>query len=77
MKKALVIRALLMAINLRQPPLGLLHHSDLGCQYASNAYQALLKQHGIICSMSRKGYCWDNAPIEWFFIGNQPEEMRG
>jgi len=54
MKKALVIRALLMAINLRQPP-GLLHHSDRGSQYASHAYQALLKQHGMICSMSRKG----------------------
>ena len=55
MKKALVIRALLMAINLRQPPPGLLHHSDRGSQYASHAYQSLLKQHGMICSMSRKG----------------------
>ena len=55
MKKALVIRALLMAINLRQPPPGLQHHSDRGSQYASHAYQALLKQHGMICSMSRKG----------------------
>ena len=67
MQKALVIRALLMAINLRQPPPGLLHHSDRGSQYASHAYQALLKQHGMICSMSRKGNCWDNAPIERFF----------
>ena len=64
MKKALVIRALLMAINLRQPSPGLLHHSDRGSQYASHA---LLKQHGMICSMSRKGNCWDNAPIERFF----------
>ena len=67
LKKALVIRALLMAINLRKPPAGLLHHSDRGSQYASQAYQALLKQHGMICSMSRKGNCWDNAPIERFF----------
>ena len=67
MQKALVIRALLMAINLRQPPPGLLHHSDRGSQYASHAYQSLLKQHGMICSMSRKGNCWDNAPIERFF----------
>jgi len=67
MKKALVIRALLMAINLRQPPPGLLHHSDRGSQYASHAYQALLKQHGMVSSMSRKGNCWDNAPIERFF----------
>lgn len=67
MQKALVIRALLMAINLRKPPAGLLHHSDRGSQYASHAYQSLLKQHGMICSMSRKGNCWDNAPIERFF----------
>ena len=67
MKKALVIRALMMAINLRKPPPGLIHHSDRGSQYASHAYQALLKQYGMICSMSRKGNCWDNAPIERFF----------
>jgi transposase InsO family protein len=67
MQKALVIRALLMAVNLRKPPPGLLHHSDRGSQYASLAYQALLKQHGMICSMSRKGNCWDNAPVERFF----------
>lgn len=67
MKKALVIRALMMAINLRQPPPGLIHHSDRGSQYASLAYQAWLKQHGMICSMSRKGNCWDNSPVERFF----------
>ena len=67
MNKALVIRALMMAINLRQPPPGLIHHSDRGRQYTSHDYQALLKQHGMIASMSRKGNCWDNAPIERFF----------
>ena len=67
MNKALVIRALMMAINLRKPPAGLIHHSDRGSQYASHAYQLLLKQHGMICSMSRKGNCWDNAPVERFF----------
>ena len=67
MKQALVIRALMMAINLRQPPRGLLHHSDRGSQYASLAYRRLLKQHGIIASMSRKGNCWDNSPVERFF----------
>ena len=67
MKKALVIRALMMAINLRRPEPGLIHHSDRGSQYASHDYQKLLKQHGIIPSMSRKGNCWDNAPIERFF----------
>ncbi len=67
MKKALVIRALMMAINLRKPPPGLIHHSDRGSQYASHAYQALLEQYGVISSMSRKGNCWDNAPVERFF----------
>jgi len=67
LKKALVVRALLMAINLRKPPPGLLHHSDRGSQYASHHYQALLEQHGMTCSMSRKGNCWDNAPVERFF----------
>ncbi len=67
MKKALVIRALMMAVNLRKPPPGLICHSDRGSQYASHDYQKLLKQHGIICSMSRKGNCWDNAPVERFF----------
>ena len=67
MKKALVIRALMMAVNLRKPLPGLIHHSDRGSQYASHDYQKLLKQHGMICSMSRKGNCWDNAPVERFF----------
>jgi putative transposase len=67
MTKALVIRALLMAANLRNPPPGLIHHSDRGSQYASHAYQAVLKQYGMIASMSRKGNCWDNAPVERFF----------
>lgn len=67
MKKSLVTRALMMAINLRKPKPGLIHHSDRGSQYASHQYQQLLKQHGIIASMSRKGNCWDNAPVERFF----------
>jgi putative transposase len=67
MKKALVIRALMMAVNLRKPPPGLIHHSDRGSQYASHGYQKLLKQHKMIGSMSRKGNCWDNAPVERFF----------
>ena len=67
LKKALVIRALLMAVNLRKPPPGLIHHSDRGSQYASHDYQKLLLQYGMIGSMSRKGNCWDNAPVERFF----------
>jgi transposase InsO family protein len=67
MKKALVIRSLMMAVNLRKPPPSLICHSDRGSQYASHDYQKLLKQHKMICSMSRKGDCCDNAPVERFF----------
>jgi len=73
MTQALAIRALMMAINLRQPKAGLLHHSDRGSQYASAAYQALLTQHGIRPSMSRKGNCWDNAVMERFFKSYKEE----
>ena len=44
-----------------------MHHSDRGSQYATAAYQKRLVEHGIVCSMSRKGNCWDNAPMESFF----------
>jgi transposase InsO family protein len=77
METALVSRALMMAINLRNPPEGLLHHSDRGSQYASHAYQALLRQHGMECSMSRKGNCWDNAPTERFFSSLKREWLTG
>jgi len=77
METALVSRALMMAINLRNPPAGLLHHSDRGSQYASHAYQALLRQHGMVCSMSRKGNCWDNAPTERFFSSLKREWLTG
>lgn len=63
----LVTRALRMAIGQRKPPPGLIHHSDRGSQYASRKYRRLLKAHGMVCSMSRKGNCWDNAPVERFF----------
>jgi transposase InsO family protein len=59
--------ALLMAIRRRQPPRGLLHHSDRGAQYASEPYQVILARHGLRCSMSRRGDCLDNAPMESFF----------
>ena len=77
MTSALVVRALIMAVNLRRPPPGLLHHSDRGSQYASDAYQALLKQHQMACSMSRKGNCWDNAPTERFFGSLKREWVTG
>lgn len=67
MTDMLVIDALKMALFRRHIASGLLLHSDRGSQYASHAYQAVLKNHGIICSMSRKGNCWDNAAMESFF----------
>jgi len=73
MHTELVSRALLMAIGQRQAAAGLILHSDRGSQYASHEYQNLLKQHGIICSMSRKGNCWDNAVMERFFLNLKME----
>jgi putative transposase len=63
----LAVSALEMAVGTRQPASGLVHHSDRGSQYASAAYRALLAQHGMVASMSRRGDCWDNAVAESFF----------
>ena len=63
----LVVDALEMAIQRELPGEGLVAHSDRGVQYASEHYQTLLRKHGLTCSMSRKGNCWDNAPMESFF----------
>lgn len=67
MPASLVGNALGMAIDLRSPPPGLIHHSDRGVQYAAHAFQGLLERHGLVCSMSRKGNCYDNAVQESFF----------
>ncbi len=67
MTETLVIEALNMALSRRKRSSDLLLHSDRGSQYAATAFQAVLKQHNILCSMSRKGNCWDNAPTESFF----------
>ena len=71
----LVCRALKMALGARKPAAGLVLHSDRGSQYASHEYQALLKQHGVVCSMSRKGNCWDNAVMERFFLSLKMERV--
>jgi len=63
----LVVRALDQAVALRRPAAGLIHHSDRGSQYCSHEYQALLSNYGIKASMSRKGNCYDNAPVESFW----------
>jgi len=63
----LVLAAFMMAVWNRRPPRGLLFHSDRGVQYASHAFRKVLKSHGMLRSMSRKGECWDNACAETFF----------
>ena len=63
----LVVDALEMAVARRMPGDDLVAHSDRGSQYASEHYQRMLAGHGIVCSMSRRGNCWDNAPMESFF----------
>ena len=65
--RLLTIKALEMALKRRVPGAGLLHHSDQGCTYASEDYQAILEARRIVCSMSRRGNCHDNAVMESFF----------
>lgn len=77
MKTSLVADALQMALTRRQPRQGLLHHSDRGVQYMSDAYQALLKAAGITVSISRKGNCWDNAVMERFWGSLKAERTNG
>ena len=74
---SLALGALEQAVALRRPPAGLLHHSDRGVQYACGAYQAVLQRHGILCSMSRVGNCWDNAVVESFFATLKAELVHG
>ena len=65
--RRLTLQALDMAFQRRRPDVGLVHHSDRGCTYASEEYQAVLGARGIIGSMSRRGNCYDNAVMESFF----------
>ena len=73
----LTLEALDRALEVRQPPPGLLHHSDRGCQYTAEDYQARLRSRGFMVSMSRRGDCWDNAPLESFFATFKKDLMRG
>jgi putative transposase len=70
----LVIDAMAMALGQRDKPV--LHHSDRGSQYSSDDFRDLLKKHGIECSMSRRGNCYDNAPVESFFSSLKRERIR-
>lgn len=76
MGRQLCIDALEMAVLNRQPSEGLVHHSDRGSQYASGDYQAVLDEYDMTCSMSRKGDCWDNAPMESFFGTLKSESLH-
>ena len=71
-----VIEAWLMAWRQRRPATGLLHHSDQGNQYRASVYQTLLARRGVVPSMSRKGNCYDNAPVESFFSSLKNELIR-
>jgi putative transposase len=64
MPQELTLEALYMALGWRDPPQALMHHSDRGSQYAGHDYREVLAARGITVSMSRKGDCWDNAPME-------------
>jgi putative transposase len=72
----LTIRALEMAVKRRCPDAGLLHHSDQGSTYASEDDQAVLDAHDVICSMSRRGNCHDNAVMDSFFSTVKAEAAR-
>ena len=73
MAAQLVTDALMMAIWRRGKPNALLHHSDRGSQYTSEQFQRLMADHGVTCSMSRSGNCWDNAAMESFFSSLKTE----
>lgn len=76
LETSLVLEALERAIQTRRPDAGLLHHSDRGVQYASVDHRQRLAQHGIECSMSRRGNCWDNACMERFMNSYKNEWVR-
>ncbi len=67
MTKELTGKALFMALRSQRPPAGLIHHSDRGSQYCAYDYRVIQEQFGLKTSMSRKGNCYDNAPMESFW----------
>ena len=76
LRAELCIGALVMAIQRHRPRPGLVHHGDRGVQYASEPYRAVLERHGITQSMSRRGNCLDNAPMESFFASLKTEHVH-
>ena len=77
MPTGLVARAFERAVATQRPEPGLLHHSDRGSQYASDAYRELLRSHGVVPSMSRAGNCYDNAKMESFWATMKTELIDG
>jgi putative transposase len=77
MTTPLISEALQMALWQRKHPQGVIVHSDRGSQYCSHDYQAMLKKHQLICSMSAKGNCYDNACAESFFHSLKVEAIHG
>lgn len=77
LETSIVIEALDMALRQRQPPAGVIFHSDRGCQYTSHAYRDRLRLAGIRQSMSRSGCCYDNAAAESFFHSLKVEWIHG
>jgi transposase InsO family protein len=75
--RQLVLNALHMAIEIRTPAPGTVHHTDQGALYGSDEYRGWIRQNGLIPSMSRKGDCWDNAVAESFFSTLKNELMIG
>lgn len=73
--KKLASQSLFRAVAAKRPAKGLIHHSDRGSRYCANAYRKLLEQFGMKASMSRKGNCYDNAPME-SFRGTLKSESR-
>lgn len=76
MRTELCLQALKNAVKKHRPLPGLIHHSDQGVQYCSHDYQDALKKYKMICSMSRKGNCWDNACAETFFSTIKSERLN-
>jgi transposase InsO family protein len=76
LRAGLCVDALVMALQRCRPPEGLVHHSDRGVQYAAEPYRQVLERHGIEQSMSRKGNCLDNAPMESFFASLKKEHVH-
>lgn len=76
MQTSLVLQALSMAVKQERPAQGLIQHSDRGSQYASAAYRGLLAQFGMKASMSRRGNCYDNAPMESFWASLKKEQVH-